>query len=141
MACRAPRPRLGRLGPMGAFTKINLKEIEGGGSENVEARMPRKHLHSDHLGVSWFRYAPGHRNSMGHSHAVQEEVYVVVSGSGRMKLNEEIVELKPWDVVRVAPSTVGALAAGDDGLEVLAIGSDRADGGDGDRRGLVGRLK
>ena len=119
--------------PMGAFTKINLKEIEAGGSEKVEARMARKYLESDHLGVSWFRYAPGHRSSVGHSHREQEEVYVVVGGSGRMKLGDEIVDLKAWDVVRVAPSTVRALAAGDDGLEVLAIGSDRPEGGDGER--------
>jgi mannose-6-phosphate isomerase-like protein (cupin superfamily) len=118
---------------MSAFTKINLKEIEGGAGEKVEARMARKHLDSAHLGVSWFRYAPGHRNTMGHSHREQEEVYVVVGGSGRMKLGDEIVDLKPWDVVRVAPSTVRALEAGDDGLEVLAIGSDRPEGGDGER--------
>jgi|SRR5581483_9379589 len=118
---------------MSAFTKINLKELEAGGSAGVEARFARKHLDSRHLGVSHFRYAPGHRNTMGHSHREQEEVYVVIEGSGRIKLDDEIVDLRRWDVVRVAPSTVRALEAGPDGLEVLAIGSDRPEGGDGER--------
>jgi mannose-6-phosphate isomerase-like protein (cupin superfamily) len=68
---------------------------------------------------------------MGHSHREQEEVYVVIGGSGRIKVNDEIVELRRWDVVRVAPSTVRALEGGPDGLEVIAVGSDRPEGGDG----------
>src|SRR5579862_8088770 len=118
---------------MSAFTKVNLKEIEGSGSATVEARFARKYLDSEHLGVSYFRYPPGHRNTMGHRHREQEEVYVVLAGSGRMKLDDEIVDVGRWDVVRVAPSTVRAFAAGEDGLEVLAIGSDRPEGGDGER--------
>jgi mannose-6-phosphate isomerase-like protein (cupin superfamily) len=118
---------------MSAFTKVNLMELEAGGSGNVEARFARKHLESEHLGISHFRYAPGHRNTIGHSHREQEEAYVVVAGSGRIKLDGEIVELRKWDVVRVAPTTVRALEAGPDGLEVLAVGSDRPEGGDGER--------
>ena len=117
---------------MSAFTKVNLEELEAGGSENVEARFGRKHLESEHLGISHFRYAPGHRNTIGHSHREQEEAYVVVDGSGRIKLDGEIVELRKWDVVRVAPATVRALEAGPEGLEVLAVGSDRPEGGDGE---------
>jgi mannose-6-phosphate isomerase-like protein (cupin superfamily) len=107
--------------------------LEVGGSGNVEARFARKHLESEHLGLSYFRYAPGHRNTTGHSHREQEEAYVVVAGSGRIKLDGEIVELQKWDVVRVAPATVRALEAGPEGLEVLAVGSDRPEGGDGER--------
>jgi mannose-6-phosphate isomerase-like protein (cupin superfamily) len=118
---------------MSAFTKVNLKELEAGGSENVEARLARTHLESEHLGISHFRYAPGHRNTTGHRHREQEEAYVVVGGSGRLKLDDEIVELRQWDVVRVAPATVRAFEAGPDGLEVLAVGSDRPEGGDGER--------
>ena len=44
---------------------------------------------------------------------------------------DEIRELRCWDVVRVDPATVRAFEAGDDGLELIAIGSDRPDGGDG----------
>jgi mannose-6-phosphate isomerase-like protein (cupin superfamily) len=107
------------------FTKINLKEIEAGGSSDVEARFARKHLESDRLGLSFFRYGPGYRSRTGHSHREQEELYVVVSGSGWVKLDDEIVELRPWDAVRVAPTTVRAFEGGPDGLELLAIGSDR----------------
>jgi mannose-6-phosphate isomerase-like protein (cupin superfamily) len=118
---------------MTAFTKINLKEIEVGGTTEVEARFARKLLDSEHLGLSLFRYGPGYRSGTGHSHREQEELYVVVGGSGRMKLDDEVVELLPWDAVRVAPSTVRAMEGGPDGLEVLAIGSDRPEGGDGTR--------
>ena len=79
----------------------------------------------DHLGVSLFRYGSGYRSRTGHSHREQEEVYVVVGGSGRVKLDDEVLELRPWDAVRVAPSTVRAFEGGPDGLELLAIGSDR----------------
>ena len=120
---------------MSDYTITNLKEIDGStdASSDIEARFGRKHLDSEHLGVSYFRYAPGFRNPMGHSHREQEEVYVVVSGSGRIKLNDEIVELRQWDTVRVAPTTVRAFEGGPDGLEVVAIGADRPEGGDGIR--------
>jgi mannose-6-phosphate isomerase-like protein (cupin superfamily) len=118
---------------MSGFTKINLKEIEAGGSDDVEARFARRHLDSDHLGLSLFRYGSGFRSRTGHSHREQEELYLVVGGSGRAKLDDEIVELRVWDVVRVAPSTVRAFEGGPDGLELVAIGSDRPEGGDGQR--------
>ena len=117
--------------PAADYTLVNLKEIDGSASENVEAHFGRKHLDSKHLGVSHFRYGPGFRAEKGHSHREQEEVYVVVAGSGRMKLNDEIVELRPWDTVRVAPATWRALEGGPDGLEFIAIGTDRPEGGDG----------
>ena len=118
---------------MSGFTKINLKEIEAGGNDDVEARFARKHLDSDHLGLSLFRYGSGYRSRTGHSHREQEELYLVLGGSGRAKLDDEIVELRAWDVVRVAPSTVRAFEGGPDGLELVAIGSDRPEGGDGQR--------
>jgi mannose-6-phosphate isomerase-like protein (cupin superfamily) len=68
---------------------------------------------------------------MAHSHREQEEAYVVVAGSGRVRLDDEIREVRQWDVVRVASATVRAFEAGPDGLELLAIGSDRPEGGDG----------
>ena len=121
---------------MSGYTIVNLKEIDDSAGEhapNLEARFARKHLGSEHLGVSYFRYGPGFRSPMGHSHREQEEVYVVLSGSGRIKLDDEIVALRRWDAVRVAPNTVRALEGGPDGLEVIAVGSDRPEGGDGVR--------
>jgi len=118
------------------FTKVNLKEIEdaaGEHSPNLESHFGRKHLDSQHLGVSYFRYAPAFRSPIGHSHREQEEAYVVVSGSGLMRLDDEIVELRAWDVVRVAPAVVRGFEGGPDGLELIAIGADRPEGGDGVR--------
>src|SRR5262249_38057191 len=108
-------------------------ELEAGGSGNVEARFARTHLESEHLGISHFRYQPGHRNTTGHRHREQEEAYLVVDGSGRLRLDDEIVELRKGDVVRVGPATVRAFEAGPEGLEVVAVGSDRPEGGDGER--------
>ena len=121
---------------MPGYTRVNLKELEdsaGDSSPGVEARFGRKHLDSEHLGVTYLRYAAGVRSRLGHSHREQEEAYVVVSGSGRVRLDEEIVELVQWDVVRVAPATVRGFEGGPDGLELIAVGSDRPEGGDGVR--------
>jgi quercetin dioxygenase-like cupin family protein len=112
----------------------NLMEIEDSGAErspSIEARFARKYLDSQHLGVSYFRYAPQTRSPFGHSHHEQEEAYIVVGGSGRVRLDDEIVELRRWDVVRVAPEVVRGFEGGPDGLELIAIGSDRPEGGDG----------
>ena len=120
---------------MSAYAIVNLKEeVEDSLAERalgMEGRFARKHLESEHLGVSYLRYSPGVRSSSAHSHREQEEAYVVISGSGRVRLDDEIRELRRWDVVRVSPTTVRAFEAGDDGLELIAIGSDRPDGGDG----------
>jgi uncharacterized cupin superfamily protein len=119
---------------MSGFAIVNLKEIEDSSGERapgIEGRFARKRLDSEHLGVSYFRYGPGVRSPMAHSHREQEEAYVVIDGSGRVRLDDEIHELRRWDVVRVSPATVRAFEAGDDGLELIAIGSDRPEGGDG----------
>jgi len=116
------------------FTIKNLKEIEdsaGGRASGVEARFARKHIDSEHLGISYFRYASGARSPLAHSHREQEEAYVVVSGSGRIRLDDEIRPLRQWDVVRVSPQIVRAFEAGDEGLELIAVGADRPEGGDG----------
>jgi mannose-6-phosphate isomerase-like protein (cupin superfamily) len=118
---------------MSSYTLKNLMDIEdaAGQSADVEARFARKHLDSRELGVSYFRYGPDYRSKMGHSHREQEEVYVVTSGSGRVKLGDEIVDLHPWDVLRVAPEVVRAFEGGPAGLEFVAVGSARPEDGDG----------
>jgi mannose-6-phosphate isomerase-like protein (cupin superfamily) len=116
------------------FTIKNLLEIEdsaGGRAPGIEARFGRAHLASEHLGISYMRYAPGARSPMAHSHREQEEAYIAVAGSGRVRLDDEIHEIGAWDVVRVSPATVRAFEAGPDGLVMLIVGSDRPDGGDG----------
>ena len=121
---------------MSGYTVKNLMDVEDSASErgpDLEARFARAHLESEHLGVSYFRFGPGFRSPVGHRHREQEEAYVVLGGSGRMKLDEDVVDLRRWDVVRVAPRTVRGFEAGADGLELIAIGSDRPEGGDGER--------
>lgn len=117
------------------YSLKNLKEVDNSAADrspDMEARFARKHLDSRQLGVSYFRYAPGFRAPHGHRHREQEEAYVVVSGSGRMKLDDEVIELQQWDVVRVAPEVVRAFAGGPNGLELIAIGGDKPEGGDGE---------
>ena len=119
---------------MSGFTVKNLMEVEdsaGERSPELEARFARKYLNSEHLGVSYFRYGAGFRSSTGHSHREQEEAYIVIGGSGRMRLDEQIVELRRWDIVRVSPEVVRAFEAGPEGMEVIAVGADRPEGGDG----------
>jgi mannose-6-phosphate isomerase-like protein (cupin superfamily) len=117
------------------YTRTNFKQVEdsaAGRGADMEARFTRKHLDSEHLGVSYFRYGAGHKPPYGHRHREQEEAYVVISGSGRMRLDDEIIDLAQWDVVRVAPKVVRAFEAGPDGLELIAVGADRPEGGDGE---------
>ena len=119
---------------MVGFTIKNLKDIEDSAGERapgIEARFARRYLESEHLGITYLRYAPNVRSPMAHSHREQEEAYVVTSGSGRVRLDNETLELRQWDVVRVSPHTIRAFEAGEDGLELIAVGSDRPDGGDG----------
>jgi mannose-6-phosphate isomerase-like protein (cupin superfamily) len=119
---------------VGGFSIKNLRDVDdaaAGRPEDIEARMARKHLDSEQLGVSYFRYGPGVRAPIGHHHDVQEEAYVVVSGSGRIKLDDEILELRQWDVVRVAPKTVRGFEGGPEGLEIIAVGGSRPEDGDG----------
>ena len=125
---------------MRGFSVANLKEVEASTSalSGLEARVARSALGSEHLGVSYFRYGPGVRTPFGHSHGEQEEAYVVVTGSGRARLDEEIVELRRWDVLRIGPGVMRAVEGGPEGLELIAIGSDQSDGEGQQRRGFPG---
>ena len=100
-------------------------------SPQVEARFAREPLECTKGGVSYERFAPGARAPFGHTHGEQEEIYVVVSGGGRVKLGDEIRDVRQWDALRVSPSTMRAFEAGPDGLELVAFGSPH-NPGDGD---------
>jgi quercetin dioxygenase-like cupin family protein len=120
---------------MPPFSHINLLEVEdsiAGKITGLEARFGRNRLESRDLGVSHFRYAPGYRSENAHRHGEQEEAYIVVAGHGRMLVDGDVIELRPWDVVRVAPEVVRAFEAGTDGLEVVAVGGPKPEGGDGE---------
>jgi len=109
------------------YTIKNLKEIEDsavkfGLSPDLESHFAREALETEHVGLSYQRLAPSVRAPFGHRHAQQEEIYVILGGSGRAKLGDEIVELRPFDALRVAPEVTRAFEAGPDGLELLAFG-------------------
>jgi mannose-6-phosphate isomerase-like protein (cupin superfamily) len=119
---------------MSDFSIVNLLDVEdsvAGRLDGLEGRFGRKHLESRDLGISHWRYAPNLRNPSGHHHREQEEAYVVVSGSGRILLGGEPRDIKQWDVVRVAPEVVRAFEAGPEGLELIAVGGPKPEGGDG----------
>lgn len=113
---------------MSDYTIKNLKDIEDaapgyGLSPNLEARFGRKALGCEKSGASYEKIAPNFRVPFGHVHAEQEEIYVIVSGGGRMKLEDEIVDVKQWDFIRVGPGTTRNFEAGPDGVELIAFGA------------------
>jgi mannose-6-phosphate isomerase-like protein (cupin superfamily) len=122
---RAPGDR--RIASMSGFTIQNLGNVEDsapkfGFEEHQEARFATGALDAEATGVSYHRMKPGKRQAFGHRHVNAEEVYVVLAGSGRIRLGDEIREITTLDAIRVAPEIIRAFEAGPDGLEVLAFG-------------------
>ena len=76
---------------------MDVKNMAAGRMPGMEARFARKDIQSEHLGISLFRAQPNFRQPFGHSHREQEEAYLILEGSGRLRLGDEIVDLKPWD--------------------------------------------
>jgi uncharacterized cupin superfamily protein len=114
------------------YTLVNLKEVEDhaprfGLAPELESRFARGALGLEQSGLTYFRLAPGFRIPFGHTHSEQEEVYVVVTGSGRIKLDDEVLELGQWDALRIAAGTWRNFEAGPAGTELLAFGAPRTD--------------
>jgi mannose-6-phosphate isomerase-like protein (cupin superfamily) len=120
---------------MADYTVVNLKEVEDqapnfGLSPQLEARMARVALGLENSGVSYQRLASNFRVPFGHKHKNQEEIYVLVGGSARIKLEDEVVDLKPFDAVRVPKDTMRGFEAGAEGAEFIAIGAPNTGPGD-----------
>ena len=121
---------------MAGYTKVNLKDdVEDQGPNfgykgKIEARMARVPLELEHSGVSYLRLAPGFRIPWGHTHKTQEEIYILVGGGLRAKLDDEIVELRPFDALLVHKNTMRGFEAGSDGAEMIAIGAPHTGPGD-----------
>jgi mannose-6-phosphate isomerase-like protein (cupin superfamily) len=118
-----------------AFTKLNLDAVDDAAPANGfgdcwEARVARQALAAERTGVTFFRLRPGKRSPFTHRHTEAEEVYVVLGGNGRVKLDDELLDVGPLDCIRVAPTTARAFEAGPDGLEFLAFGAHHP--GDGE---------
>jgi len=109
------------------YSKRNLRDVqdsalEHGLSEAQEARFPGADLGAEQTGMNYLIVKPGQREAFAHRHRTAEEIYVVLAGSGAVKLDDELVELAPLDAVRVSPGLARAFQAGPDGLEVLVFG-------------------
>ena len=110
------------------YTLKNLAAVQDsaekfGYGELQEARFATRELEAERTGMSYHRFKPGKRQAFGHKHENAEEVYVVLRGAGRVKLDDEIVELGPLDAIRVAPEVTRSFEAGPEGLELLAVGA------------------
>jgi uncharacterized cupin superfamily protein len=111
-----------------SYTKKNLHELEDsavkhGLGETQEARFLRTELGTEQTGANYLRVKPGRREAFAHRHAKAEEVFVVLAGSGRVKLDDEVVDLSRLDAVRVGPGVTRCFEADADGLEVLVFGA------------------
>lgn len=109
------------------YARVKLLEIEdaapaNGFADRWEARVARTALGARQTGVSHFRLLPGKRSPFVHRHAAAEEIYVILGGTGRMKLDDEIIDVRTLDAIRVPPEVARAFEAGGDGLDFLALG-------------------
>jgi mannose-6-phosphate isomerase-like protein (cupin superfamily) len=109
------------------YAKKNLRDVQDmaaqyGLSETQEARFPRVDLGAEQAGMNYLIVKPGKREAFPHRHARAEEIYVVLGGSGRVKLDDELVELAPLDAVRVSPGVTRRFEASSEGLELLIFG-------------------
>ena len=120
---------------MTPYTLINIDDVEDsavrfGLAPSLEARFARRALGGSIVGVSRETLAPGFRVPFGHMHRNQEEVYVVLRGSGRIKIDDEILDLAEGDLVRVAPGVWRCTEAGPEGMTILAVGAPVAEEND-----------
>jgi mannose-6-phosphate isomerase-like protein (cupin superfamily) len=118
-----------------SYTLINLADVEdaaprNGFGDRWEARVARQALDAQDTGVTHFRLAPGRRSPFVHRHQRAEEIYVVLAGSGRVRLDDEMTAVRALDAIRVAPEVARAFEAGPEGLEFIAFGQHRQ--GDGE---------
>jgi quercetin dioxygenase-like cupin family protein len=122
---------------MAAYTRVNLKSdvkdmAPQFGMDGIESRFARTNLELEKSGLSYFRLDAGYRAPFGHTHSEQEEIYVILSGSARVAVGDEVVELGELDAIRIAPETMHGMEAGPDGAEILAFGAPNTDNKDAD---------
>jgi mannose-6-phosphate isomerase-like protein (cupin superfamily) len=114
---------------MSDYTKVNLKadvanSAEQYGIEGFEARFARKPMGLEQFGFSYQKFGPSWRQPFGHVHAEQEEVYLVLEGSGRIKVEDDVVDLEQWDAIRIPGGVTRQIESGDQGLAILALGGN-----------------
>ena len=112
---------------MAGWTKQNLTEVkdmapEFGFSEIGEAHFARTALNAERTGLAYHVLKPGKRQGFGHSHDDAEELHVILSGSGKLRLDDEVLDVGPLDAIRVAPNVMRKFEAGDEGLAYVVFG-------------------
>jgi uncharacterized cupin superfamily protein len=130
--------RRAKMPAMSKYALVQLRELEdsaeaGGFGDMLEARFARDALGCERVGLSLQRIKPGVRGPVAHRHETDEEIYVVVAGSGRAIVEGEVVELRPWSALRVPAGSARGFEAYDDGLELLAFGTHT----EGDRGEMI----
>ena len=123
---------------MAGHTVQNLQEVENQGvkfgidENDLQLRMAKDPLEAENCGISLLKLGSGFRAPFGHTHKTQEEIYILIKGSGRMKVGDEIIDLQPFSAVRVAPDTMRCYEGGPEGAELIVIGAPRTGSGDAD---------
>jgi mannose-6-phosphate isomerase-like protein (cupin superfamily) len=118
------------------YTRLNLRtDVEDmaskfGMGDGIEAHFARKPLDLEKSGLSYFKLGADYRLGFGHIHSDQEEIYLVISGTARLKLGDEEVELAALDAVRIPPGVMHSMGAGPDGAELIAFGAPNTDNKD-----------
>jgi hypothetical protein len=121
---------------MADYTLLNLRTgvedmaTKFGMGDGIEAHFARTPLGLEKSGVSYFKLGPEYKLPFGHSHSEQEEIYLVVSGTARLKLDDEEVELSELDAVRIPDGVMRGMAAGPEGAELIAFGAPNTDNKD-----------
>ena len=122
---------------MSDYTIVNLGDVENVAPkfqmpEGMDVRFPKRLLGCKVGGVAVEKLPPGVRTPFGHTHSVQEEIYVIAEGSGRVKIEDEVLDLRTWDIVRVGPDTMRNFEAGPDGITFVAFGAPISEENDGE---------
>lgn len=122
---------------MSDYTIVNLGDVENVAPrfqmpEGMDSRFPKRDLGCTIGGIAVEKLPAGIRTPFGHTHTEQEEIYVVAEGSGRIKLDDEVHELRQWDIVRIGQGVMRNLEGGPEGITVIAFGAPLGEANDGD---------
>jgi gentisate 1,2-dioxygenase len=122
---------------MSDYTIVNLGDVENVAlkfqmPEGMDVRFAKRDLGCTIGGVGIERLAAGVRTPFGHKHSKQEEIYVIAEGSGRIKLDDDVHDLRQWDILRIGPGVMRNLEAGSDGVTLIAFGAPLGETNDGE---------
>jgi mannose-6-phosphate isomerase-like protein (cupin superfamily) len=122
---------------MSDYTIVNLGDVENVAPKfqmpkGMDVRFPRRMLGCTMAGIGVEKLPAGVRTPFGHTHTRQEEIYVIAEGSGRIKLDDEVRDLRQWDILRVGPGVMRNFEGGPDGITVIAFGAPVGEDNDGE---------